>query len=445
MKQKKILLLNLPNYCPDRKFYCLPLGLAYLAAPLDRNNYILKGLDLAATKEKNESCYLNSPEEYINEIIKFNPDYVLIGCLVHNRFNVFYWSQLIKQHVNKVKIILGNHFASTKPKEILKNIPWVDYIVLGEGEENICKLIKGIENNNLDDVKNICFRESKNNIVLRKNKAIINLDKLPFPKRDIFNKDEYKFNIGGKLFYNIASILSSRGCPMQCTFCSCRVFEGNVYRARNVSNILKEIKILKNQGYNSFMFVDDTFTINEKQILEFCKRTIKSKLNIKWICWSCLNINLDILDIMKKAGCIFISFGLESANAEILRHFKKNINLNHAKRAIEKCKNIGMDTRFTLLINSGYETNESIRETLHFLKQLKIDKNMIDHTSNVWVLPGTDLEKEFLSKRNDNFDWFKPNNDSFIVQKDNTGNHLVPISKGMDDKKVNKIISEYYH
>lgn len=442
MKRKRILLLNLPNYCPNRKFYSLPLGLAYLAASLNKRNYILKGLDLAATKEKNASCYLNSPKKYLNKIVKFNPDYVLIGCLVHNRFNVFYWSELIKKCVRGSKIIIGNHFASTKPKEILENIPWIDYVILGEGDKIIYDLVKGIEGSNLDGVGNIAFRKSSGKVVVRRNKTFLGLETLPFPKRNIFNKDEYVFNIGGKRFSNVASILSSRGCSMQCSFCSSRVFEGNIYRTRNISNILEEIKTLK-KIYSIFMFIDDTFTINKNHIIEFCKKVSEEKLNIKWICWSCLNIDLSILDFMKKAGCVFISFGLESASSEILRRFKKNITINHAKRIIEKCKKIGIDARFTLLVNSGYETRETIKETLHFLKQLKINRNKIDHADGVWVFPGTDLEKEFLSEKNEVFDWFKPKNSNFIVQKDNAGNHLVPLFKSLEDKKIYEIFIKY--
>lgn len=443
MHRRKILLLNLPNYCAVRRFYSLPLGLAYLAASLDDHNTVLKGLDLAATKEKNGTCYLNSPKKYIDEIARFNPDYVLIGCLVHNRFNVFYWSKLIKKHVKGVKIIIGNYFASTKPREILENVPWVDYIVLGEGDKTIGELIKGIENKDLNGVKNICFRGPDGDVIIRRTNAVLNLDTLPFPKRGIFNKDEYVCNIGGKSFLNLAPISSSRGCPMRCTYCTNRIFEGIVYRARSADDILKEIEALKKEGYSNFIFIDDTFTVNKKRILEFCNKVIEKKLDIRWICWSCLNINLDALDFMKKAGCVLISFGLESVNPEILRRFKKNMDINHAKKLIIKCKKAGIDARLTLLVNSGYETRESLRETFNFLKQLKIRGDKIDYSEKVWILPGSDLEKEIFSKKREAFDWFKPKNDNFIVEKDNAGNHLVPLFKGIDDKEVPKILEEY--
>jgi radical SAM superfamily enzyme YgiQ (UPF0313 family) len=442
MSKKNILFLNLPNDCPQRQFFSLPLGLAYLAADLEDNSYNLKGLDLAATQERGKSCYLQAPAKYLQGIIDFKPDYVLISCLVHNRFNVFYWAELIKKYSKNVKIILGNQFASSKPREILANIPWIDCIVLGEAIGEMKGILKAIENNNLAGVANIAYRQG-GEIIVRTGNGQFNINKLPLPKIDIFCADEYVFNLGNLKFTQVIPISSSRGCPMLCTFCSCRVFEGNKYLFRSVEDLINEITCWQEKyGYDKFMFIDDTFTINQKHILEFCQQIIERNIRIKWICWSCLNINPEILLAMKRAGCVYISFGLESADWQILKKIRKNIDLKLAERVIRKCHDLEIDFRLTLLLNSGYETLESLQQTIDFLRQMKIRKSMIDSSDGIWIFPDTDLEKEFFSGARKKFDWFHQGNYDYEVECDSHGNQLVPVFSSLPSQQIEMAIKQ---
>ncbi len=219
---------------------------------------------------------------------------------------------------------------------------------------------------------------------------IENLDSLPFPARDIFDKKAF---IEPKSNEPYTVIRNSRGCPYQCTFCTTGSYYGKKWRTRSVKNILDEIKeVVTVHGIKNIMFLSDTFTANKEKIRELCNGIIQNRQDIKWVCNSRVNtIDLETAKLMKEAGCWLISFGVESGSEKILEGIKKNIQKEDAIKAAEICKEARIKSYMYYILGFPNETKETMQETTDFA--LKVDSDYARFFFAV-PFPGSELFEE---------------------------------------------------
>ncbi|MBU0615662.1 MAG: B12-binding domain-containing radical SAM protein, partial [Nanoarchaeota archaeon] len=342
----KIMLIHWPNPgYNDPQQNIIPNGLYYIAAIL---------------KEKGFDVYLNNCSEDINEDIKrIAPDLIGISCYTFNAASVFELCDSIKKNNQNIKIILGGPHATTLCDEILIRIASVDIIVNGEGEETFLELASGKA---IKDIKGIAYRE-KDQIKHNPPREPTDIETLPIPAR----------------YYNYQRIITSRGCPGACIFCSTPQFWGRDIRFRSPESVIKEIELLnKNYGTSYFIFSDDTFTANKKRTIDICRLILENGLKITWDCRSRVNfICKEQLEWMKKAGCISISYGIESGSQKILNNLNKHINLGQINKATKNTKIHGMQLSFFLIVGSPGEDEQSIHETIEMLKNTRPHNIMV--------------------------------------------------------------------
>lgn len=393
-----------------------PLGLAYLAAVLEKENINVRILDA--------NVYGLQSEEIISNVIHFKPDVIGISAVTPTIHQVHNLSKKIKDKLPKVKIIIGGVHVSTLPKDSLERFKAFDVVVLNEGESIITDLVKKLTNNKpLGNIKGIGYRTSKGKIKINKNNELVKeLDSIPYPARHLLPMDKYRSVVSDKF----TTMIAMRGCYAKCNYCSVPFFSGSVIRRRSPKNIIGEmIQCFNKYGTRHFSFLDDTFTTNKVWVHEFCSDLKKSKLHKK-ITWMCLtrvdNIDEYLLKDMKESGCIKIEFGIESGSQEILDFSKKGLKKNQIKRAFRLAKKIGLPTLGFLILNMPLETKETIAQSKKFVMDLDPDFLQISFAT---PYPGTDLE----TYAKDNNLWMESDWSKYLFLKEVT----------MENKSLSKI------
>jgi len=373
----KILLINPPG---KTSFVSPPLGLMYLAASLKKAGHQPLILDFLLEKfDQNSLFKIISQGIGIIGILSVTP---LIN-------NAIFLANLIKKKFPEKIIVFGGPHSSLLPKETLENCQSIDFIVKGEGEERLNFLIDYLEGKRkADELDGITFRKGGKIIDLPVKKYIENLDDLSFPARDLVLIKKYsKFLTSREK--PATTLITSRGCPFHCIYCSKPIF-GNIIRTRSPENILNEIEHLKEKyKIKEIIFYDDSFTLNRERIIKLCQLIIEKKLNIKWKCETRVNlVDEELLQLMKRAGCYLIGYGIESGNQKNLNVLKKGITLEGVKRAINMTKKTGIETLGYFMIGIPGESEKEIKETINFAKDLNLD---FAQFSIATAYPGTEL------------------------------------------------------
>lgn len=382
----KILLINPPSGIENP---LLPLGLGYIAAVLEKNKIPVDVLDADALKM--------SDKEIKRKISEIRPEIVGITMMTAT----FYASQkvikIIREVLPKAVIISGGAHPSALSEETLKEIPELDIVVRGEGEATILELVEALENKkNLNNVKGICYRENEKVVCTLPQSPIENLDSIPYPARNKFPLKYYKTHppYGKKNPY--MHLITSRGCPFNCAFCSKAVF-GRKLRMRSAGNIVNEIEeLIKKYNVKEIKFYDDDFTLNMKRAEEICDEILKRGVKIPWSCTTRVDlVNEKLLKKMKKAGCWLISYGAESASQDLLNTINKGITIDQIRQAFKWTKKAGIRTLAYFMIGLPGETKESIEKSIKFAKELNSD---FINWSLTTIFPKTQL-KEIVRER----------------------------------------------
>jgi len=381
----RIALINPPqkNLGPNK---WVPLGLTYIAAILEKNGHNIKIIDMNA---KNMS--LVDLDNYLNG------DFDVIGVtgMITQYSSVLSIIATSKMKCPKAKVILGGPLATTLFAELLEN-SLADFVVLGEGEKSISSLIESIESGSkIVDIKGIAYRDNGQIIVTKPVEPISNLDTLPFPARHLLDmqcyiQDHFK-NLGLKIegYNHIRStnLISSRGCPYNCTFCFKDMW-GFRWRGRSAKNIVDEMSQLNElYGINGFFFNDDTFVLDRERIFELAAILKERELNFIWYCNGRINLmDEDLLKAMYGAGCRCICYGIESGNQRILDSLNKGIKISDIRKVVAFTKNAGIKITGYFMIGMPGETNETIQDTISLARELDLDFYGFSITT---PLPGT--------------------------------------------------------
>lgn len=383
----KVLLIYPPVtiYGPGKVSPHPPLSLAYLAACLERAGYLVKIIDALALGKDNVKTRGKltriglSDRELKKEIKNFQPGIVGISVMftafAQDAHNI---ARLVKEVNPKITTVLGGAHVSIDSKAILKDKN-VDVAVKGEGEVTFLNLIKAIEKKkDLAGITGITYRQGRKIIQNPPTPFIKDLDTLPFPARHLLPMELYDDE--GDPFsmrYPLTSMITSRGCPGHCVYCSIHAVWGHTWRGRSAKNVVDEIEhLVKDYGIKEIHFQDDSMTISKKRMNEICDEIIKRKVDIKWATpngiahWM---LDKRLLRKMKKAGCYRITFGIESGNPEMRRWVGKPYSLEQAKELTQYANKIGMWTLATNIIGFPYETREQINDTIQFAINSDVD------------------------------------------------------------------------
>ena len=349
-----------------------PMGILYLATYLSENNFDVSILDQFARGY--------SINETLRWIKRQDPDILGFSTITTAGTGITSANiaKKVKEVINpNVKILFGNYHATFNDYRILKKYPFIDACVRGEGENTLLEIAEKFEKGQgFEDIRGVTYRN--NGRIIRNNDRplIENLDELPFPNRKLLGNVEYKSEVEGLdiALGKFTSAASSRGCTFKCTFCSSSMF-WNKWRPRSPENIVQELSILENQGYQDLIWVDDNFTINKKRLMKLSNLVRKEKIDLNWMAEGRVTqSSRELLTAMKLMGCKTLSYGVESGSQRILDYYNKKINLNQVYDAIKNSKKVGIDIILAnFIVGAPIETREEIIETLNLSLKLDID------------------------------------------------------------------------
>lgn len=393
----KILLIN-PSYPNDdimSNRHRQPLCLAYIASLLRNNGNKVVFVDRNLAPEKK---------------IKWNDnwDWAVVTTdpidrweCPHSDFSRALQIVGVAKKNNCKTVLIGPHGTLT-PELLLNECKAIDFLVRGEPEMTVEKIVRQKSAKNLAGVY---YRKSGKVI---KNKGIAvntNLDKLPLPAYDLLDMNKYEYSFPKLLPKPFSIVVTSRGCPHKCIFCLKVMYGGNNLRFRSIKNVIKELELLINHyKIQSIYFQDLEFILDKKRVEKICQEIIKNKLVFKWGCAARVNdVDEELFKLLKKAGCVTVSFGVESFSPTILKNIKKGITISLIKKAYDICKRT--EINFNAFYTEGHlgETKKTNEESIKIATKLGI-RHPLDR-SEVIPYPGTELykiaEQKGLIKRGD--------------------------------------------
>ncbi|MFW9879876.1 MAG: B12-binding domain-containing radical SAM protein [Candidatus Thorarchaeota archaeon] len=428
----KILLLNPPQVYNkgENPFVVFPLGLGYIAALLKEKNFDVKVLDCIGEgfniKTQIHNGYLLGLKfaDIRKRIMQIKPDIILISCLFSIQYQlVLRLASMIKSLNKDIKIVVGGFHVSALPEKALKNEE-IDFVLMGEGELPTIKLAEAIsKNKSFCKIRGIGYKKNNRIYINKKLDLVADLDKLPFPALDMFPIENYlNSNYKHTLLPSkrrTIEIITSRGCPIGCSFCASHVVSGKKWRARSVKNIIDEIIYLKkNYDIEEIHFLDDNLLLNKKRFEQLCKEL--TKLGLRWTMPNGIRISqLDkkLLALMRKSGCYALFLPIESANEKVLKnHLNKKISLAHAKSIVKNARKQRFYLIGFFLLGFFEETKKDINNTIKFASTLNLDEA---HFSIITPLPGSEYYKKHFNKIDDfiNFSAKKANLETKYLKK----------------------------
>jgi len=383
----KFLLLQIPaGYIYSSKIdkpqnvssYHPPLGLLYIGRILEDEGHNVELIDFLAERYPMRSLNKELSTTDAVGISVFSSSYE--ETMQGGRFTYPYKesakiAKYIKEIESDIPIIIGGPHCSIQPKKSLDEIPSADISVEGDGENSIKKIAESIEGSkNLSDVQGIYYR--KNNVIKRGKpaKIIQDLDSIPFPARHLVDKYNYGKRSKSNFKPKFTSIITGRGCPFNCRFCTRNTLGFNIFRKRSVENVVSEIEEI-NETYDSLMIVDDTFLADEERAREILDRLIKIGTDIEIYVQGARvdTANRNLYSKLKNAGVKHLYYGLESANQDVLNFYNKKATTSQIRKAIKLSNEMDFFTVGTFILGAPIETKDHIKKTIDFACSLPLD------------------------------------------------------------------------
>jgi anaerobic magnesium-protoporphyrin IX monomethyl ester cyclase len=360
------------------------LGLAYIASFLEKHGHFVTIADM-----KTEMLGIDGLLERVRE-----GNYKLIGITattvqINSALTI---AMHIKESFPEASIVMGGPHPNVMLEEVLSD-PYVDYVCRGEGEITMLELA---ENKRPESILGLSYKKDDRIVSNPPRPVIKDLDSIPFPAYHLLPMTKYVPSPGNYKRLPAASMITSRGCPGKCTFCNTDIF-GRSIRYRSAENIAKEIlSLIENYRIKEISFYDDTFTINKKNVENFCAILIENDIDITWSCMSRIDcVSPYLLKQMQKAGCHSICYGIESADETILANINKKIYLKQVPEVIKWTRQANIDVRASFMLGNPGETEESLKKTIDYAISLKPDIFVFNLAT---PFPGTEM-----------FNWAKGN------------------------------------
>lgn len=379
----KLVLINSPREIPQAPDFP-PLGLAYVCAAASQAGHAVRILDAA------EWAW----DKLAQEVAREAPDVVGITCWTIERGQAFRAARVAKEFAPNAIVIMGGPHATAFPRHMFIQAP-VDYVVLGEGEQTICQLLEAVENGqDVSSIKGIAYKRDGAFFATERREYIEDLNSIPLIMHGQF--DYGKYNGLHDTERKAAAIITSRGCPFRCAFCSSAVYWGCKYRARSIENVMSEVELLYDKfGIRALLFFDDNLVIDRERCISLCKALCEKKLDLVWAAEGSVRVDPEMLAWMKRAGCYRIDFGVESGSPTILKNIRKPFRVQDTRDAFRLCKEAGIKPNAYLIFGSPGETSQTIAETVALMREIQPDVGR--GRPGVWILPDTEIYE--LSKK----------------------------------------------
>lgn len=388
----KVLLAYLCQY-QDRHDYFLsmmPVGLVSIAAGLEKEGHEITLANFSSAGHR----------KALRQIVTIKPKVIGLSLFTHNRIDTLTLAHELKQALPESIVVLGGPHATFLADEILKHYPEIDYIIQGESEQSFSELLKMLGRRERPAEKVIASR------------TIENIDTLPAPGSFSGNL------IGVDVKEQFHFIITSRGCPSACVFCSSPAFWQRRVRYRSPGSIFHEIQYLnKKYGMQYFSIRDDNFTMNKKRVLEFCRQLREGALYIMWNCQARVDtIDEEMLIAMKRAGLEHIQYGVESGSAKILKRYDKHITIENIERAAAITRRAGVYLSIYLMAGMEGETQDDIDRTKQLITKILPTDGIV---SPVALYPGTLLyEQAKKNKMCSDAMWFSKKDAGIFLRTD---------------------------
>lgn len=363
---------------PDRSIFRFPpLGLGYIVSYLRQHGIAANLVD----------CTFLSENEAMEQVRRSKPDIIGIYSMFSMKAPALRMAKLLKKDCEM--LVVGGPLPTLRAEDFLDDF---DVVGVGEGEATMLELAEAVEGHrSLSTIEGITYRsEGNEKRVMRTpdREAIQDLDSLPFPARDQLDNGAYRQHYRDRFGYTTTSVITSRGCPFSCDFCSRAVF-GQEFRTRSAVNIVDEMERVRALGYERVWFSDDCFTLHKKRLLSICDEMVRRRLDINWECLSRVDtIDKQTAHSMRKAGCVRVFFGLESGNDGVLKLMNKQTTTRESEKAVLTMKAAGMQVGAFFIVGYPGETDDTILDTLRFASSLPLDYLSF---SVPYPIPGTPL------------------------------------------------------
>lgn len=411
---RKIMLINPPGKITvtehgsrERKLAVPPLGLAYLGAQLKRFNYEVCILDVLVEGYEHEQVSDNTilyglPEDQVRKRIRaFDPDLIGVSCLFSNRGKeALRLCEISKQEIPEAHVMMGGQHPSGFPK--LVTYPFVDYMMFGESENSLIELLEAINTgSDLGKVSQIILKKDGGYWKSRQLR-LPDVAVTPYPAWDLVKLEkywaaglsEYEVNDEGEKRFMV--MISSRGCPHACGFCTAPMMTERRYKYRRLEDIVKEIRLYADKyGTREIHFWDDNFFINKRRTKELLRGLVEATPEVSYQVPSGAEVNAldeEMIDLMARARFKKVFMAVESPNEEIQStHIEKKVKLHRVRELVGKLRSVGIISEGSFMVGFPHETRQQVDETFRKVKEFGFDRISI---SIVNPLPGTALYEQ---------------------------------------------------
>lgn len=345
-----------------------------------------------------------SEEQLSHKIAEYKPQLVGITLLTSEYAEVAHIAaKVVKMTDSSIITVLGGIYATQAPDQAGADRN-IDYLVIGEGEYTFPKLLDYIQGRQVLPKSGIGYWRGGRRVNQCKAPFIFDLDALPLPAYHLVDYGRYttklqRISVDSPRLLPYSRVLTSRGCGIGCTFCEIESLSGKAFRARSVDHVIAEMKFLKEKyGIRAIIFDDDNMYISRSRTKELCKAMIEHKLDLRWnaIAVPVFYLNDEILELMRESGCEYIDMAIESGVERVLKEIvNKPVNLNYAKRMVDKAKSLGIDVNTHFIIGFPGETWDEIRATIKYAEDIQADYTKFFIYQ---PLPNTPLYKKALEE-----------------------------------------------
>ncbi len=413
----KVCLINPPAILPVNSLSSHgavpPLGLAYIAAFIRKAGYSVSVVDAVGAgvndyKDFDKELGLVSQGLSFEQICRLIPNDTQIVGITHTFLHEYYMIKELVAHIKKhfpnVTIVLGGENASSFYDQILNTIPEVDYIVRGEGEFTFLKLIDAIQNNEAGNIKGIAYRNSDGIVETGLGERHINIDDIPWPAWDMFPMEHYFANnlSSGVNRGRSISMLTSRGCPFQCSFCSAPGMWTTKYVAREPAEVVSEIEYnIRKYNIKNIDFQDLTSFLTKKWIKEFCHLVLEKELQFTWQLPQGSRsevIDEESAELLYRSGCRNFWFALDSGSRRIIKSMKKKVNPDYLYEAMKIARKKGITTGINVIVGVPEERVTDILASYKYVLKSVFAGVEQSATMIFGPYPGSSYYKELVAK-----------------------------------------------
>jgi anaerobic magnesium-protoporphyrin IX monomethyl ester cyclase len=405
MTVKPKILAIYPEVIESRVFDRMPpLGMLWIAAVLRDAGYPVRFVD-----EQVEDADVAALAE------ELEPALTLIGGTSHSRFEAFDRAARVKERYPPTTVVYGGPHAAFAAEDTLTHIEDIDIVVHGEGEYASLELARWKEAgggaDELSKIKGIAYRSDGGVVSTDWRPFNRDLDAMPEPARDLVPVDRYGMELE-YLGFPATSIVTARGCPVACSFCSASKMYGRSYATRSPVKVVDEVEgLVDNYGIEGLKIFDSTFTLNKRHVLGFCDELERRGLIMPWECEVRIGtVDKPLLERMREAGCYYIDLGVESGDQSVLAEMGKGITLDDAEELLRWTEELSVQTKVFFTVGHIGETYEGGKSTLKFIKRNRRRITLVGYGPAIRIYPGTRVE-EYAREKDlfpDEFRWSTP-------------------------------------